>query len=69
VRTTPPKSGFGLVAWLIPALAVLVGLAVLVVMTRRWVRRRRAAGDEEPAALDPADGARLDRELERFDDA
>lgn len=68
VRTTPPKSGFGLVAWLIPAIAVLVGLAILVVMTRRWVRRRRAAGDEEPAALDPADGARLDRELERFGD-
>jgi cytochrome c-type biogenesis protein CcmH len=68
VRTTPPKSGFGLVAWVVPAVAVLVGALVLVIASRRWVRRRRDGGGDEPPPIAPADGARIDRELERLGD-
>ncbi len=35
----PPKSGFGLVAWLMPILYLLGGLALVVVVMKRWRRR------------------------------
>jgi cytochrome c-type biogenesis protein CcmH len=65
VLTTPPKSGFGLVAWIVPGVGVVVGLVLLVGLTRIWVRRRRG-GSDEPEAVSDADAARLDEELERF---
>jgi cytochrome c-type biogenesis protein CcmH len=68
VLATPPKSGFGLVAWVVPAVAILVGLLVIVVVSRRWVRRRRATGDDDVTDMAPADRERLDRELERLGD-
>jgi cytochrome c-type biogenesis protein CcmH len=65
VLATPPKSGFNLVAWLVPALLVGLGLAAIPVLTRAWTRRRR----EElsgPAPLSPHDARRLDEELRRL---
>ena len=38
----PPKTGFGLVAWLMPILYLLGGLALVVIVMKRW-RRRPAA--------------------------
>jgi cytochrome c-type biogenesis protein CcmH/NrfF len=35
----PPKSGFGLVAWLMPILYLIGGLALVVVVMKRWRRR------------------------------
>jgi cytochrome c-type biogenesis protein CcmH/NrfF len=35
----PPKSGFGLVAWLMPILYLLGGLALVVVVMKRWRKR------------------------------
>jgi cytochrome c-type biogenesis protein CcmH/NrfF len=35
----PPKSGFGLVAWLMPVLYLLGGLALVMVLIRRWRNR------------------------------
>src|SRR5437763_11114615 len=32
----PPKTGFGLVAWLMPILYLLVGFALVVVVMKRW---------------------------------
>lgn len=63
VLTTPPKSGFDLVAWLVPALAVAAGLALLPFVARSWARRRGPA----PAApeLTPEDSSRLEEELRR----
>lgn len=40
----PPKSGFGLVAWLMPILYLLGGLALVVVVMKRWRKRPVAAG-------------------------
>jgi cytochrome c-type biogenesis protein CcmH len=65
VLTTPPKSGFGLVAWIVPGVGVAVGIVLLVGLTRVWVRRRRR-GSDTPEPVSDADAARLDRELERF---
>ena len=45
----PPKSGFGLVAWLMPILYLLGGLTLVVVVMKRWRKR--------PAAVASAAGA------------
>jgi cytochrome c-type biogenesis protein CcmH len=65
VLATPPKSGFDLVAWIVPGLGVAVGLGALVLLTALWTRRRREVA-AEPAPVSDADSARLERELERF---
>jgi cytochrome c-type biogenesis protein CcmH len=64
IRTTPPKSGFDLVAWLVPALAVLAGLAAIPIITRLWARRRPAVADAPPPTAPEA--KRLEEELDRY---
>jgi cytochrome c-type biogenesis protein CcmH/NrfF len=68
VRTTPQKSGFGLVTWLVPIFVGLLAVLILVVVVRLWVRRRRLSGGEETSDVPAADSARVDRELERLGD-
>jgi cytochrome c-type biogenesis protein CcmH len=69
VLATPGKRGFGLLAWLIPLLALAGGVVAVALLVRRWTERR--ATDVEPAAggaeLDAALEQRLDEELARFD--
>jgi cytochrome c-type biogenesis protein CcmH len=72
VLAAPPRSGFGLVAWLAPIAAVLAGAVVAVWLARRWLRRRGPA-ETLPSAIerDPAHRAaleaQLDDELARFE--
>lgn len=67
VRTTPPKSGFDLVAWLVPALVVAFGLAMIPVLTRLWARRGRGGRRGPPPT--PEEEARLQERLEHVDPA
>lgn len=62
VLATPPKSGFDLVAWIVPALLVALGLAAIPVMTRLWARRGAPRAAPE---IDPDDARRLDEEMAR----
>jgi len=39
----PPKHGFGLVAWLMPISYSVLGLAVVVLVVRKWAHRKPAA--------------------------
>jgi cytochrome c-type biogenesis protein CcmH len=64
VLATPEKSGFGLLAWLLPLGALLAGLVTVAVLVRTW-SRRRAPGAAAP--LDPELERRVDEELARFD--
>jgi cytochrome c-type biogenesis protein CcmH len=66
VLATPSTHGFDLLAWLVPGLAILLAVAALFVMALR-LRRRRGDRGETPPELDPADSARLDRELSAYD--
>jgi cytochrome c-type biogenesis protein CcmH/NrfF len=43
VYVEPPKTGFGLVAWLMPVFYVVVGLAILVFIVRKWAVRSSPA--------------------------
>lgn len=65
VLTTPPKSGFDLIAWVVPGLALAGGLVVIGGVVLVWTRRRRGAS-EEAEELSEADKDALARELERF---
>ena len=67
VLATPAKSGFDLVAWLVPALAVVAGLGAIPFVTRTWAKRRPVAASTA-APLDDDDAARLQRELDAFED-
>ena len=67
VLATPPKHGFDLVAWLLPSVAVIAGLCAIPLVTRTWAKRRPAAA-LPVAPLDDEDAARLQRELDAFDD-
>ncbi len=65
VIAEPPKSGFDLLAWLVP-LGILAGGALGVgAIAWGWRRRRRDEVPVEP--LDPVLERRVDAELERYD--
>jgi cytochrome c-type biogenesis protein CcmH len=73
IRAAPPKSGLGLLAWLLPLVLLLGGGAVIGVYAWRWSRSREpapaAAGPEQNgrAPLDPDLERRLEDELARFE--
>ena len=65
VIAEPPKSGFDLLAWLVP-LGILAGGALGVgAIAWGWSRRRRDEAPVEP--LDPALERRVDAELDRYE--
>ncbi len=65
VLATPPKSGFGLLAWLLPLGALVAGVITVVLLVRRWSRRRGPPAPDRP--LDPELERRVDEELARFE--
>ncbi|MBM3940655.1 MAG: cytochrome c-type biogenesis protein CcmH [SAR202 cluster bacterium] len=52
VLAQPPRSGFGLAAWLVPPVVVVAGLVTALVVLRN-LRRGRAAATPPPAAESP----------------
>jgi cytochrome c-type biogenesis protein CcmH len=69
VLAKPPARGFNLLVYVIPPVAVIVGLAMLAITLPRWRRHtRQADGTPKPAtgpALTDADARRLDEDLAR----
>jgi cytochrome c-type biogenesis protein CcmH/NrfF len=72
VLADTPKHGFGLLAWVAPALVLLGGALAAALVARRWARKRPPP--EPPLSLsDSADERdrlerQLDLELARFDE-
>ena len=62
ILASPPKHGFDLLAWLIPAAALLGGIGVASVLAVRW-RGRRGPPPPPPPAIDEKTSARIDAEL------
>jgi len=69
VLSLPSTHGFNLAVYLVPAAVVLALSTAVLLLLPRWRRRARAGGGPlAPAAtLSPADAARLETDLARFD--
>jgi cytochrome c-type biogenesis protein CcmH len=69
VLALPQGSGFQLSAYLVPALAFLLGAAAVAVSVIRWRRRPGPPGDDGGTSTAPsgADAERLDADLARYD--
>jgi cytochrome c-type biogenesis protein CcmH len=65
VLALPEEEGFGLAAYLVPVLAILLALVAVLVAARHW--RRPAHATEAQPELDRADARRLERELAAYD--
>jgi cytochrome c-type biogenesis protein CcmH/NrfF len=65
VLAEPAKSGFDLLAWLVPLGIGVLGAAFVAVLAVAWSRRR--TGDAPGSELDPELERRLDAELRRFE--
>jgi cytochrome c-type biogenesis protein CcmH len=72
VLAKPPAHGFNLLVYVIPPVAVVLGIAVVAVTLPRWRRRTRQAAALAAAAPHPggpaftaADTRRLDEDLKR----
>ena len=65
----PSAHGFDLTVYLVPLAAFLALLATLAVLLPRWRRRAReqTGSAVDAPRLDPADSARLEADLARFD--
>lgn len=64
VLAAPPKHGFDLLAWLVPAAVLLGGAALAVLLARAW-SGGRGGGPTPPAQPDAEMDARIDAELAR----
>ena len=60
ILLSPRKSGFTLLVWLVPFVALGIGLVLVAVVVRRWSRAPQGA---VPAQLDPAVRERIRREM------
>jgi cytochrome c-type biogenesis protein CcmH len=63
ILLSPPRRGFNLLVWLLPLVAVLVGLVAVGALMWRWTHRGRRVRTPPPA-VDPAMSERIRRELE-----
>ena len=66
VLALPDERGFGLAAYLVPALLLVAAGAGIALAVGRWGRRGGGPGGEGPAA-GPDDRRRVDAELARLD--
>jgi len=65
VLSTPPAKGFNLTVWILPIVALVVGLGLVMGITRRW---RRPATEVHKAAcpsIDPKVMAAMEEEMRR----
>ena len=65
VLAVPPRKGFDWLAWLLPLAVLAAAAGVVGALAWRWSHLRAEAVPAEP--LDPEIEARVDEELERFE--
>jgi cytochrome c-type biogenesis protein CcmH len=64
VLAAPPKSGFNLLAWVVPGAVLLGGAVVAAVLAMLWARSRPPGGEGDGGGdVDEEMDARIDRDL------
>ena len=63
----PPAEGFNLTAWVMPFVALLLGLGMVVFVARRWYARRAPPGGADPYLLERY-RANLEQEIKRLEE-
>ena len=66
ILLSPPKQGFNLLVWVVPFAALGLGLALVLILVRRW-SRQAAAAQSPPDPVNPAMHERIRRELSELD--
>jgi cytochrome c-type biogenesis protein CcmH len=66
ILAAPPKSGFDLLAWLIPGVVILGGGGAAGLLALHWTRGRRGP-PSPPPPVDSAIAARIDADLAGFE--
>ena len=66
VLAVPPARGIGLAAWIMPVAALLLGLAVIFRVVKRWRPRSAAERAGPPASTAVPSGSRASDPLERY---
>ena len=67
VLAEPPKSGFDLLAWLVPFAVLVAGAVGVGLVVWAWSHRRGEGDTGPPPELDPELERRVDAELRRFE--
>jgi cytochrome c-type biogenesis protein CcmH len=67
VLAVPDDEGFDLAAYVVPALAVLLGLGAVALAVTRWRRRRPSPAPSAGAPPGGAEEERLDADLKRYE--
>jgi len=65
VLATPPPSGFNLAVWILPIVGGFIGLALVVMLVRRW-RQVPAEAPPGPAPVDPEIMVEVEEEMKRL---
>jgi cytochrome c-type biogenesis protein CcmH len=66
ILLSPPRSGFTLLVWVVPFVALAIGLVLVVVTVRRWSRAPQPAASSQ---IDPAVRERIRREMSEMNDS
>ena len=67
IRAEPPRSGSGLLAWVLPAVAALGAAVVAWTLLRRWAHGPATAeGNDPDVHVTASDRRRLDAELDQL---
>ena len=65
ILRSPPKQGFNLLLWILPGLAMAVGLFFLYRKSQQWVQTHKAESFEE-TPLTPEEEATVEADLRRY---
>ncbi len=63
VLATPPASGFNLSVWILPGVGLILGLAVVMALARRWRKPPRPPEGPRGTTIDPATLAAVEEEM------
>jgi cytochrome c-type biogenesis protein CcmH len=66
IRAAPATTGTGLLAWILPAVAILVGAMTAWWLARRWAASESASGPASAEMLTPAERRVIDAELDQL---